>query len=102
MTVLCDQVNSKQDKQDSMLYEQGEKLDHIITLARNVSKAAGTLQAGDQQLASKYAGSTPQGSPVLPSAPQCSPGLPSAPARFRPRCPSYRRHCKRGPRCSLK
>ena len=84
MTGVREQVISKLDKQDSMLHEQGEKLDmlaveqgekldkqdskldklavdqgekldQIITLASNVSKAAGILQAGDEQPASKYA-----------------------------------------------
>jgi hypothetical protein len=73
MTVLCDQVTSKLDKQESMLHEQGEKLDQIITPASNVSKAAGILQAGDQP-ASKYATIPPE-VPELPAAFQPRPAL---------------------------
>jgi hypothetical protein len=89
MTRVSEQVNSKLDKQDSKLdklaveqgskldklaIEQGEKLDQIITLASNVSKAAGILQAGDQQPASKYATIPPE-VPELPAAFQARPAL---------------------------
>ena len=92
MTRVREQVNSKLDKQDSkldklaaeqgeklgkqdsMLHEQGEKLDQIITLASNVSKAAGILQAGDEQPASKYATIPPE-VPELPAAFQARPAL---------------------------
>ena len=78
MTRVSEQVNSKLDKQDSKLdklaVDQGEKLDQIITLASNVSKAAGILQAGDQQPASKYATIPPE-VPELPAAFQARPAL---------------------------
>ena len=61
-------------KQDSKLDKQDEKLDQIITLASNVSKAAGILRAGDEQPASKYATIPPE-VPELPAAFQARPAL---------------------------
>ena len=82
MTWVREQVNSKLDKLavdqgeklDKLAVEQGEKLDQIITLASNVSKATGILQAGDEQPASKYATIPPE-VPELPAAFQARPAL---------------------------
>ena len=82
MTRVREQVNSKLDKLavdqgeklDKLAVEQGEKLDQIITLASNVAKAAGILQAGDEQPASKYATIPPE-VPELPAAFQARPAL---------------------------
>ena len=71
---LAVEQGSKLDKQGSMLHEQGKKLDQIITLASNVSRAAGILQAGDQQPASQYAMIPPE-VPELPAAFQARPAL---------------------------
>lgn len=71
---LAVEQGEKLDKQDSMLHEQGEKLDQIIRAASNGSMAAGILQAGDLQPASKYATIPPE-VPELPAAFQARPAL---------------------------
>jgi hypothetical protein len=81
MNLLFKQVNCKLDKHDSKLDKHDrkldkhdQKLDQIITLASKVSKAAGILQAGGQQPASKYAAIPPE-VPELPSTFQARPAL---------------------------